>query len=350
MIGTSTGGSALDRPSQMTPGGGGQEGDGRSPAIDPHRAARQFAALTGAVNSVLRSQEENVRLAVGSFVAHGHLLVEDLPGMGKTTLAKALAASFGLSFRRVQCTADLLPADITGAMVFDRQQGVPVFRPGPIFTNVLMADELNRASARTQSALLESMEERQVTVDGHSEPLPSPFMVVATQNPHDAAGTSPLPHGQRDRFLIRLSLGYPDRRAEESLLAGDDPAETVGSLAPALAPSDLTELMQAAESVRSSAAARAYMLDIIEATRSHPSVRVGASPRASRALLRMARAMALASGRHFVVPDDIREVAIPVLAHRLILDAPSQLTGTDAEHVVGEILDATPVPLGDSNR
>lgn len=297
--------------------------------------------------TVLYAQEVNVRLAVGSFVAQGHLLVEDLPGLGKTTLAKALARSFGLDFRRVQCTADLLPSDITGAMVFDRQRNEPVFRRGPIFTNVLMADELNRASARTQSALLESMEERQVTVDGHAEPLPSPFVVVATQNPHDAAGTSPLPHGQRDRFLVCLSLGYPGRPAEEALLAGRDPAETVAGLAPAVNRTELASLLRGVELVAVAPPARAYILDLIEATRDHPSVRVGASPRASRALLRMSRAMALSDGRSFVVPDDIRSVATAVLAHRLILDPRGQLTGTVAEEVVGEILDTTPVPLGE---
>ena len=317
---------------------------------DSSRAEALFHALVDQVNTVLYAQDANVRLAVGTFVARGHLLIEDLPGLGKTTLATALARSFGLGFRRVQCTADLLPSDITGAMVFDTKTGAPVFRKGPIFTNVLMADELNRASARTQSALLESMEEHQVTVDGHAEPLPVPFVVVATQNPHDAAGTSPLPHGQRDRFLIRLSMGYPDRAAEDALLAGRDPADSVKSLPAAVSVAELAELMGAVEAVAVSPPARGYLLDLVAATRAHPSVSVGASPRAARALMRMCRSMAVSQGRSYVVPDDARSVAVAVLSHRLILDPRSQLTGTDAVEVVREVLDTTPVPLVDAHR
>ena len=336
----------LDLP--PTPSEPGSAARAPDPARDREMAVeaqRLFGALAGAVNSVLYSQQGNVRLAVATFVARGHLLVEDLPGLGKTTLAKALARSFGLAFRRVQCTADLLPSDITGAMVFDRNRSEPVFRPGPIFTNVLMADELNRASARSQSALLESMEEYQVTVDGHSEPLPSPFVVVATQNPHDAAGTSPLPHGQRDRFMVCLSMGYPDRRAEDALLSGPDPAASVDDLAPAVTADELARLMAVVESVLVSPAGRGYVLDLVGATRTHPSVSVGASPRAARALMRMSRAMAVSEGRPYVVPDDVRGAAVAVLAHRLILDPRSRLTGSDADDVVQEVLDTTPVPL-----
>jgi MoxR-like ATPase len=349
MSGTPPSGPTIARPSSPDPDHGDRAptgfGVGRT---DSTRAQALFQALVDQVNTVLLAQDGNVRLAVGTFVARGHLLIEDLPGLGKTTLAIALARSFGLGFRRVQCTADLLPSDITGAMVFDQKSSAPVFRKGPIFTNVLMADELNRASARTQSALLESMEERQVTVDGHAEPLPSPFVVVATQNPHDAAGTSPLPHGQRDRFLVRLSMGYPDRMAEDALLAGRDPADWVKSLPAAVSANELAELMTAVEEVAVSPPARGYLLDLVAATRAHPSVTVGASPRAARALLRMSRSMAVGHGRSFVVPDDARSVAVPVLAHRLILDPRSQLTGADAEEVVREVLDTTPVPLVDS--
>ncbi len=193
-----------------------------------------YARIVESVQSVLYADDGTVQLAVGCLLAQGHLLVEDLPGLGKTTLAKALARSLGLDFHRVQFTADLLPADVTGAMVLDRERGEPTFRPGPIFTNVLMADELNRASARSQSALLEAMEERQVTADGTTMPLPRPFMVLATQNPFDAAGTSPLPAGQRDRFLLRLSMGYPSRAHEDRLLARVGPSSPVDSLRPAL--------------------------------------------------------------------------------------------------------------------
>jgi MoxR-like ATPase len=350
MSGPSPGGPTLHRPSPPPLQVGGADGQARADGPDLQRAASLFQALVDNVETVLFSQDENVRLAVGTFVVSGHLLVEDLPGLGKTTLAKALARSFGLAFRRVQCTADLLPSDITGAMVFDQKQSGPVFRKGPIFTNVLMADELNRASARTQSALLESMEEHQVTVDGHAEPLPSPFMVVATQNPHDAAGTSPLPHGQRDRFLVRLSMGYPDRLAEDALLAGRDPAESVKSLEPAVSEHDLAWLMSAVESVVVSPPARAYILDLVVATRTHSSVTVGGSPRAARALMRMSKARALSHGRPFVVPDDVRAVTVAVLAHRLILDPRGQLTGTDPDEVVREVLDTTPVSLSDRNE
>lgn len=348
MSGQLHGGSALERPSPPTTG---TPVDGAAARSDPtggRPVEALFHALVDSVQTVLYAQDENILLAIGCFAARGHLLIEDLPGLGKTTLAKALARSFGLEFRRVQCTADLLPSDITGVMVYDRKQSEPVFRRGPIFTNVLMADELNRASARTQSALLESMEEHQVSVDGHSERLPSPFVVVATQNPHDAAGTSPLPHGQRDRFLARLSMGYPDRPSEDALLAGQDPAVSVRSLAPAVAGSELERLMLAVESAHVAPAARGYILDLVAGTRVHPSVTVGASPRAARAVMRMSMAVAVSHGRAFVLPEDVRSVAVSVLAHRLILDPRSQLTGTDPEMVVHEVLDTTPVPLSGS--
>ncbi len=306
-----------------------------------------FAAIVSSVRTVLFSDEATVRLAVGCFVAGGHLLVEDFPGLGKTTLAKALAYAFGLDFRRVQFTADLLPADITGAMVFDVDRREPTFRSGPIFTNILMADELNRASPRAQSALLEAMEERQVTVDGHSFALPSPFMVVATQNPYDAAGTSPLPHGQRDRFLLRLSLGYPTRDDEDALVAGDDPSVRVGELVPALSPGELQSLMRAVAKTHVAPAARAYLLDLVRATRTHPSVSVGASPRATMSVVRMARAMAVADGRSYVNPEDIRTVAGPALAHRLLLHAGAELAEAGTESIVAELLQRVPVPLVD---
>ena len=320
------------------------------PSIDGHEArppGEVFASIVTSVRSVLFSDEATVRLAVGCFVAGGHLLVEDFPGLGKTTLAKALANAFGLDFHRVQFTADLLPADITGAMVFDVDRREPTFRPGPVFTNVLMADELNRASPRAQSALLEAMEERQVTVDGRSFPLPRPFMVVATQNPYDAAGTSPLPHGQRDRFLLRLSIGYPTRDDEDALVAGEDPAARVSALPPAVDIGELQALMSTVATVHVSPSARVYLLDLIRATRTHPSVRVGASPRAAMSLVRMARAVAVANGRHFVNPEDIQAVAGPSLAHRLLLRPGTDLVEAGPESVVAELLQVVPVPHAD---
>jgi MoxR-like ATPase len=306
--------------------------------------AEIFASVVESVRSVVLVDADTVRLAVGCVAAGGHLLVEDLPGLGKTTLAKALARSLGLTFRRVQFTADLLPADITGAMVLDLENHRPTFRPGPIFTNILMADELNRASPRTQSALLEAMEEQQVTVDGHTADLPRPFLVIATQNPYDAAGTSPLPHGQRDRFLLRLSLGYPQRGDEDRLLADAGHSLRVATLRPAVSSAELEALMEAAAGAHVVPAIRGYVLDLIEATRQHPSIRVGASPRAALALLRTSRAVAVGAGRDYVVPDDVQASAVPVLAHRLLVDPRSDATGAGPGAVVDEILRFVPVP------
>jgi MoxR-like ATPase len=304
-----------------------------------------YAALDEAVRSVVLADPLTIRLAVGCLVARGHLLVEDHPGLGKTTLAKALAAAVGLRFRRLQCTADLLPADVTGATVLPPDGGPPSFRPGPVFTNVLMADELNRASPRAQSALLEAMEERQVSVDGQTYPLPDPFLVLATQNPYDATGTSPLPHGQRDRFLVRISLGYPDRPQMDALLDGEDPADRVRRLAAAVTPDDLARLMAAVSAVHLSPAVRGYVLDLVEATHHHPSVAVGASPRAARSLVTAASALAVAEGRPYLSPLDVQQAAGPVLAHRLLLVPSAQVTGDDAEELLAELLPTVPVPL-----
>jgi MoxR-like ATPase len=306
-----------------------------------------FATVVQSVRSVLLADQATVELAVGCLMADGHLLIEDLPGLGKTTLAKALAHSVGLGFRRVQFTADLLPADITGAMVLDPESHQPAFRHGPVFTNVLMADELNRASPRSQSALLEAMEEHQVTADGHSVALPRPFWVVATQNPYDAAGTSPLPHGQRDRFLLRLSLGYPSRAEEDRLLAEPDPSARVGQLPAAVSLAELQTLLAAVASVHVAPAARAYVLDLVAATRAHPAVRVGASPRAALSVLRGARAIAVARGRSYVTPDDVQAVAGPALAHRLLLHPASEAAGATPEDVVAELLALVPAPVPD---
>ena len=231
--------------------------------------------------SVVATAPTTIRLAVACVAAGGHLLVEDHPGLGKTTLAKALAGTLGLGFNRLQCTADLLPADVVGATVLGPDGTQPTFRPGPVFTNVLMADELNRASPRSQSALLEAMEEHQVSVDGETHALPAPFFVLATQNPFDATGTSPLPHGQRDRFLVRLMLGYPSRTQMDAMLAGPDPADTVRHVRPSVTPDELSQLMTAVAAVHLAPPVRGYILDLVESTRAHPLVAVGASPRAA---------------------------------------------------------------------
>ncbi len=306
-----------------------------------------FGAIVDSVRSVLFTEPSTARLAVGCLLAGGHLLVEDLPGVGKTTLAKALARSFGLDFHRVQCTADLLPADIVGAMVFDQNGNEPVFRPGPVFTNVLMADELNRASTRAQSALLEAMEERQVSMDGTSHRLPDPFMVVATQNPYDAAGTSPLPHGQRDRFLLRLSLGYPDPDEEDALLARANRPPAVDVLGPAVSAVELRQLMDAVTAVHVSPLCRRYVGALAQASRRHPSVAVGASPRAALAVIRTASALAVADGRAFVTAGDVETACEPALAHRLQLSPEAEVSGVDPADIVRELLGLVPVPLGD---
>ncbi len=309
------------------------------------RATATFAALESTVAAVVATTPGTIRLAVACVAAGGHLLVEDHPGLGKTTLAKALAGALGLGFHRLQCTADLLPADVVGATVLGPDGTEPAFRPGPVFTNVLMADELNRASPRSQSALLEAMEEHQVSVDGVTHALPAPFFVLATQNPFDTTGTSALPHGQRDRFLVRLMLGYPSRAQMDAMLAGADPADTVRRVRPSVTPEEFRGLMDAVASVRVAPPVRSYILDLVECTRVHPLVAVGASPRAALALTRVSSAMAVASGRSFVTPDDVQAAAVPALAHRLLLQPGVEVSGGEGEALVAEVAASLPVPL-----
>jgi MoxR-like ATPase len=307
--------------------------------------ARQLNDVSANVGSVLYGKSEVVRLTLACLAAGGHLLIEDLPGVGKTTLAKALAQTLGLDCRRVQFTADLLPSDLVGAMVLDRERMTPVFHPGPIFTNILLADELNRASPKAQSALLEAMEEGQVSVDGVTHPLPQPFMVIATQNPYDSAGTYPLPFSQRDRFLLRTSVGYPGRQAEDQLLASSgtrvrpEDLRVIGGL-PMLA-----SLATAVDTVFVAPELRAYVLDLVEATRSHPSLLFGASPRAGLALLRTACGYAVTAGRDHLLPDDIKAVAGVVLGHRLAVTSAAELGGQSASLLIAEILASVPVPV-----
>ncbi len=308
-------------------------------------ASSTFAAVEAAARSVfVGPRPEVVTVALACLVAGGHLLVEDLPGMGKTTLAKALAGALGLEVRRVQCTADLLPADVLGAMVLDPASGQPRFRRGPVFTNVLLADELNRASPRTQSALLEAMEEHQVSVDGTTVALPHPFMVIATQNPFDMAGTSLLPHSQRDRFLARVALGYPGADHELALLAGAGGATGLAALEPAVTPAGLVALMEVAARAHASDALLRYVHDLVSATRGHPTIAVGASPRAALALLAAARAVAVSQHRPYVTADDVQAMAVPVLAHRLLLEPGAQRAGEVAETLVAEVVVQVPAP------
>lgn len=318
-------------------------GLGNDPSLE--EVAALLEEVVNNIGSVLYGKADTVRLAVSCLVAGGHLLVEDLPGVGKTTLAKALAKSLGLDFRRVQFTADLLPSDVTGAMIFDRDRGHPVFRPGPVFTNVLLADELNRASPKAQSALLEAMEERQVSMDGETFSLPAPFMVVATQNPFDAAGTYLLPHSQRDRFLMRVNLGYPGRAEEDSLLETGDSREAVDVLPAITDATGLRAAARSAESIYVDPAVRGYVLDLVEASRVHPDLSIGASPRAALATMRAACAVAITSGRSYVTPGDVQLVAEPVLAHRLVVDPAAVLGGVDASAIVSQIVKSVSVPV-----
>jgi len=269
------------------------------------------------LNTILLGKETQVRLALCGLLARGHLLIEDIPGMGKTTLSHALAKIMGLSYQRIQFTNDLLPADVLGYAMFDKQAGSLVFHPGPIFSQVVLADEINRASPRTQSALLEAMEERQVSIEGETRPLPSPFFVIATQNPIEQGGTFPLPESQLDRFLMRLHLGYPDPKAERELLEGEDRRALTERLNTILPQDQLESLQDAAEKVSASPALLDYLQRLLEQSRRMPGLMYGLSPRAGLGLLRAAKAWAMMAGRDYVLPDDLQTIFPAVAQHRL---------------------------------
>ncbi|MFA6229335.1 MAG: AAA family ATPase [Rhodanobacter sp.] len=291
-----------------------------SAMTQPHDAPlrQRLDAAIAQVNRVLLGKPRQVKLAFTCLVAGGHLLLEDVPGVGKTTLAHALAATFSLDFQRVQFTSDLLPSDIIGVSVYERETGQFRFHPGPIFTGLLLADEINRASPKTQSALLEAMAENQVTVDGQTHPLSQPFFVVATQNPLDLNGTFPLPDSQLDRFMLRLSLDYPDASAERALLSGADRRDMLAELAPQLDGASLIALNHQAQGITASSALLDYLQALLTASRRHAGIRVGLSPRAGLALLAAARSWALISGRSHVLPEDIQALFVPLAAHRLL--------------------------------
>ncbi|HWC32479.1 MAG TPA: MoxR family ATPase [Actinomycetota bacterium] len=297
------------------------------------------------VERAIQGKPREIRLALVTLVAEGHLLIEDVPGVGKTMLAKAMARSIDCSFRRIQFTPDLLPTDINGVNVFNQERGDFEFKPGAIFANVVLGDEINRASPKTQSALLESMEERQVTVDGISYQLGTPFMVIATQNPIEHEGTYPLPESQLDRFMMRLEVGYPGADAEMDILSTHGTGSATFDVEPVTDAASVGRLIALAREVHVADAIRRYIVGIAEATRRHPDIYLGASPRAAIMLLRASRAFAASDGRDYVVPDDVKGIAVPILAHRLIVSADAGLSGRDARVVLGSVLDDVPVPV-----
>ena len=306
--------------------------------------ARTFDAVCANVGRVLRGKDEVVRHTVAALVAGGHVLVEDVPGVGKTSLAKALARSVRASFGRVQFTPDLLPSDVLGTSVWNAGEAAFEFRPGPVFSHLLLIDEVNRASPKTQSALLEAMAEEQVTVDGTTYRLPQPFMVLATQNPLEHQGTFPLPESQLDRFLMRLSIGYPTREQELGLLREEDHDAVLAGLQPVADAAQVVEMGRHAAAVHVSEPVAEYVVRLAERTRSAPTLQLGVSPRAALGLLRVARVRAASLGRDYVTPDDVKHLARPVLAHRMVASPEARHGGSTPDDVLDELLRTTPVP------
>jgi MoxR-like ATPase len=296
------------------------------------------------IERVIAGKYEVIRLGVTVLLAEGHLLIEDVPGVGKTTFAKALARSIDCSVRRLQFTPDLLPSDVTGVSIYNAESTDFEFKPGPVFANIVLGDEINRASPKTQAALLECMAERQVTVDGIRYQLQSPFLVLATQNPVEMEGTYALPEAQRDRFTAKLSLGYPDRMAELAMLSDQTTTDPLETLQPVSDASQIRALIEAVRRVHVVDSVKNYVVSLAEATRNHPELRLGASPRASLHLLRSAKAMAAMAGRDYVIPDDVQQLAVPVLAHRLIPAAAATVAGRSPEDLTAEVVAKVPIP------
>ena len=297
------------------------------------------------MKSVIVAKPEVLELALVAVLCEGHILIEDVPGIGKTTLAKTLARSLGCSFHRIQCTPDLLPSDITGIHFFNQKTSEFEFRPGPVIANIVLVDEINRATPRTQSSLLEAMQEKQVTVDGVTMPLPSPFMVIATQNPIELQGTFPLPEAQLDRFLLKMALGYPNQGDEDIMLLRFERSNPLEVLSAVTSASEIMDIKRQVQEIYVEPSVRHYILEVIEKTRDNPSIALGGSPRASLALYRSCQALALIHGRDFVLPDDVKQLAMPVLGHRLILSTEAYLHDTSKEKLIEDILSSLPVPV-----
>jgi MoxR-like ATPase len=306
--------------------------------------SRLFEGVVANISTAVHGKRDAIEFAVIALLAEGHLLIEDVPGVGKTSLAKGLAASIDCSWKRVQFTPDLLPTDLVGVSIYERSNEQFRFQPGPLFANIVLADEINRASPKTQSALLEAMEERQVSADGITHPLAPPFMVIATQNPVEQEGTYRLPESQLDRFLLRISLGYPGRTAEMAILDQQGSAETLRELQPVVSAAEILEMMATVRKVYLAAALKSYMVDIAEASRRHSAIELGLSPRATLQLSAAARGHAAAKGRDYATPDDVKAVAPSALAHRLLLRAGSNAR-TSAEEAIRELLAEVPVPV-----
>jgi MoxR-like ATPase len=317
-------------------------GKGTSRTLD--ELVRVAHGVGKAVESVIEGKSDAIRLALTVLLAEGHLLIEDVPGVGKTMLAKALARSTGCSVRRIQFTPDLLPSDITGVSAYNQEKREFEFKPGPVFANIVVGDEINRASPKTQSALLECMEERQVTVDGRTYPLTPPFMVIATQNPIEMEGTYPLPEAQRDRFTARISMGYPSAESELAMLEAHGSSSPLDALEPVAQAEDIRELIASVRTVHVAEPLKQYVIRLVAATRSSPELRLGASPRATLHLLRAGRARAALDGRDFVIPDDMQALALPVLAHRLLPSAEAVVTQQPPERVLAAIVEHLPLP------
>lgn len=307
--------------------------------------AESAARLRENIQKVIVGKADIIDLALIAILCEGHLLLEDVPGTGKTTLAKTIAASLGCTFRRVQFTPDLLPSDLTGIYYYNQKAQEFEYRPGPVMAQILLADEINRATPRTQSALLEAMQERQVTVDIATHALPRPFLVMATQNPIELEGTFPLPEAQLDRFLMKVALGYPDEASENEMLLRFERSDPLDTLNSVVEPDDILSMQQETRTVRAENSVRQYIVNICRATRAHADVMLGASPRATMALYRTCQARAAINGRDFVIPDDVKEMAPPVLTHRLVVNPQTRLRGRVPEDVVREIVDTVPVPV-----